>query len=66
MHTTNNNNNKWWLGLDTSEGSLCALCPGSVLDYLGHHAVTCKYGGNVVTWHNRIGTSCWRPVVGCT
>ena len=21
-------------------------------DHLGHHAVTCKYGGDVVTWHN--------------
>ena len=39
---------KWWLGLDTSEGSQCAL------DHLGHHAVTCKYGGNVVSRHNRI------------
>ena len=39
---------KWWLGLDTSEGSQCTLCPG-VLDHLGHHAVTCKYGGDVVS-----------------
>ena len=45
---------KWWLGLDTSEGSLCALCPDSALDHLGHHAVTCKYGGDVVTRHNMI------------
>ena len=30
---------KWWLGLDVSEGSQCALCPGSTLDHLGHHAV---------------------------
>ena len=28
-----------------------ALCPGSTLDHLGHHAVTCKYGGDVVTRH---------------
>ena len=42
---------KWWLGLDVSEGSPCALCP---LDHLGHHAVTCKYGGDVVTRHNMI------------
>ena len=40
--------------LDTSEGSQCALCPGSTLDHLGHHAVTCKYGGDVVSRHNRI------------
>eukprot|EP00731_Ephydatia_muelleri_P010138 Em0005g724a len=45
---------KWWLGLDTSEGSQCALCPGSTLDHLGHHAVICKYGGDVVSRHNRI------------
>ena len=45
---------KWWLGLDVSEGSPCALCPGSTLDHLGHHAVTCKYGGDVVTRHNMI------------
>ncbi|KAL5487251.1 hypothetical protein EMCRGX_G012340 [Ephydatia muelleri] len=42
-----------WLGLDTSEGSQCTLCPG-VLDHLGHHAVTCKYGGDVVSRHNKI------------
>ena len=29
-------------------------CPGSTLDHLGHHAVTCKYGGDVVTRHNMI------------
>eukprot|EP00731_Ephydatia_muelleri_P032417 Em0023g924a len=44
---------KWWLGLDTSEGSQCTLCPG-VLDHLDHHAVTCKYGGDVVSRHNKI------------
>eukprot|EP00731_Ephydatia_muelleri_P017238 Em0010g336a len=27
---------------------------GSTLDHLGHHAVTCKYGGDVVSRHNRI------------
>ena len=45
---------KWWLGLDTSEGSQCALCPCNVLNHLGHHAVTCIYGGDVVTRHNKI------------
>eukprot|EP00731_Ephydatia_muelleri_P021902 Em0014g493a len=45
---------KWWLGLDTSGGSQCSLCPGSVLDHLSHHAVTCKSGGDVVTRHNRL------------
>ena len=45
---------KWWLGLDTSCGSICPLCPGKVLDSLGHHALTCKRGGDVVTRHNKL------------
>ena len=45
---------KWWLGLDTSNGSLCALCPNNALDPLGHHATTCKKGGDVVTRHNQL------------
>ena len=45
---------KWWLGLDTSCGSICPLCPGRVLDPLGHHALTCKRGGDVVTRHNKL------------
>ena len=44
---------KWWLGLDTSNGSLCALCPNNALDPLGHHATTCKEG-DVVTRHNQL------------
>ena len=45
---------KWWLDLDISEGSPCALCPGSTLDHLDHHAVTCKYGGDMATRKNMI------------
>ncbi|KAL5493563.1 hypothetical protein EMCRGX_G014765 [Ephydatia muelleri] len=30
------------LGMDTSQGSQCALCPRNALDPLGHHAITCK------------------------
>ena len=45
---------KWWLGLDTSCGSICPLCPGRVLDPLGHHALTCKRGRDVVTHHNKL------------
>ena len=45
---------KWWLGLDTSGGSLCSLCPDAVLDPLGHHASTCKRGGDVVFRHNTL------------
>ena len=45
---------KWWLGLDTSGGSLCSLCPDTVLDPLSHHASTCKRGGDAVFRHNRL------------
>eukprot|EP00731_Ephydatia_muelleri_P022330 Em0014g921a len=47
-------NLKWWLGLDTAEGSICALCPDKMLDPLGHHATTCKRGGDVVFRHNKL------------
>ena len=30
------------------------LCPEIVLDPLGHHAVTCKRGGDVVSRHNKL------------
>ena len=33
---------------------MCALCPGSVLDPLSHHALTCKQGGDVVSGHNNL------------
>ena len=45
---------KWWLGLDTSGDAQCALCPENSLDPLGHHATTCKRGGDVVYRHNRL------------
>ncbi|KAL5503406.1 hypothetical protein EMCRGX_G010350 [Ephydatia muelleri] len=45
---------KWWLGLDTSRGSSCGLCPDVALDPLGHHAATCRHGGDVVIRHNRL------------
>ena len=45
---------KWWLGLDTAEGSPCALCPDKMLDPLGHHATTCKRGGDAVFRHNKL------------
>ena len=45
---------KWWLGIDTSLGSCCPHCPGHQLDPLGHHAVTCKGGGDVVLRHNSL------------
>ena len=43
---------KWWLGLDTSHCSHCAFCPAHSLDPLGHHALTCKCGADVVLRHN--------------
>ena len=45
---------KWWLGLDTSQGSQCAFCPAHSLDPLGHHALTCKCGDDVITRHNAL------------
>ncbi|KAL5468955.1 hypothetical protein EMCRGX_G030116 [Ephydatia muelleri] len=45
---------RWWLGLDTSGGSLCPLCLDIALDPLGHHAATCRHGGDVVSRHNRL------------
>ena len=46
---------KWWLGLlDTSQSSQCAFCPAHSLDPLGHHALTCKWGGDVISHHNAL------------
>ncbi|KAL5517626.1 hypothetical protein EMCRGX_G003208 [Ephydatia muelleri] len=45
---------RWWLGLNTSEASPCPFCPELVLDPLGHHAASCRHGGDVVTQHNRL------------
>ena len=39
---------KWWLGLDTSGWSTCPFCPHAALDPLGHHAIACRHGGDVV------------------
>ncbi|KAL5497106.1 hypothetical protein EMCRGX_G013513 [Ephydatia muelleri] len=44
---------KWWLGLPlTPEIGVCAYCPDKALD--AHHAVTCKFGGDVVARHNAL------------
>ncbi|KAL5509138.1 hypothetical protein EMCRGX_G004448 [Ephydatia muelleri] len=45
---------RWWLGLYTSGGSPCPLCPDTALDPLSHHAATCRHGGDVVARHNRL------------
>ena len=39
---------RWWLGLDTSGGSLCPACSEQALDPLVHHAIICTHVGNVV------------------
>ena len=39
------------VGIRLLVGSRCPLCPSTILDPLGHHAVTCKKGGSVVTNH---------------
>ena len=54
-----------WLGLDTSGGSLCPFCSAKALDPLGHHAITCSHGGDVVNRHNLPTTweSQWRLVM---
>ena len=44
---------QWWLGIGVAHGSLCPHCPHA-LDPLGHHALTCKHGGDVVNRHNRL------------
>jgi hypothetical protein len=43
---------RWWLRLNTSGGVMCPFCPKTTLDSLGHHAVTCRHGGDVVIPHN--------------
>ena len=45
---------RWWLGLDTSGGSLCPHCPNITLDPLGHHAASCRHGGDVVARHSHL------------
>ena len=42
--------------MDTSSGSRYAMCqcPHNMLDPLGHHAVICKFGGDVVSQHNQL------------
>ena len=37
-----------------SEGQLCPQCRSHLVDYFGHHALSCKNGPDVVSRHNRI------------
>ena len=41
-------------GWITSGRSMCPFCPDTALDPLGHHAVTCRHGGDVDIRHNRL------------
>ena len=45
---------KWWLGMNSTARSSCPFCPDIALDPLGHHAVSCRHGGDVVIRHNRL------------
>ena len=45
---------QWWLGMDLAQGFNCTFCPSLVLDPLGHYAITCKHGGDVVSHHNKL------------
>ena len=40
--------------MDVLFGSCCPHCPDHRLDPLGHHALTCKHGGDVVLRHNSL------------
>ena len=40
--------------MDTSPQVHCPYCPNHQLDRLGHHAMTCKWGGDVVVRHNAL------------
>eukprot|EP00731_Ephydatia_muelleri_P001419 Em0001g1419a len=44
----------WWLGMNFTARSSCPFCPDIALDPLGHHAVSCRHGGDVVIRHNRL------------
>ena len=45
---------KWWLGLPlTPEGTPCPLCHHN-MDAWGHHMLTCRSGGDVITRHNQL------------
>ena len=45
---------KWWLGIPVVQGQSCPHCPSFALDDFGHHALSCKHGGDVVLRHNKL------------
>ena len=40
--------------MNSSVQSVCPFCPDITLDPLGHHAVSCRHGGDVVIRHNHL------------
>ena len=50
---------KWWLGMDTSQNSSCSFCPSHALDPMGHHALSCKGGGDSIIRHNSLRDTFW-------
>lgn len=38
----------------TTRASCCLLCPEIALDPLGHHALSCRQGGDMVLCHNQL------------
>ena len=40
--------------MDLAQGLNCTFCPSLALDSLGHHAITCKHGGDVVSCYNKL------------
>ena len=45
---------KWWLGIPVVQGQSCPHCPSFVLDDFGHHSLSCKHEGDVVSHHNKL------------
>ena len=45
---------KWWLGMNSTARSSCPFCPDIALDPLGHLAISCRHGGDVVIRHNHL------------
>ena len=52
---------KWWLGIDMFGGSMCPSCSTQSLDPLGHHTLTCRYNGDVVSRHNQLRNTFFEP-----
>ena len=44
--------------MDLAQGFNCTFCPSLAMDPLGHHAITCKLGGDVVSRHNKFRDMC--------